>query len=465
MEQKGTKTIETERLILRAFRREDAEPMFRNWASDPEVTRFLTWPTHPNPEVSGKVVEDWVRRSADLAFYQWAIVPKESGEPIGSISAVKTDERTESVTIGYCIGRGWWGQGITAEALGALIDFFFKEVGANCLNACHDPRNPNSGRVMKKCGMTYEGTWRAGGFNNQGVCDESWYSILRSEYQAQGTWTTEEEDGSPGEKRSRIEENSGELSGREEKAKESAGLSGREEAAWEEKTREEKTREETESVAGDTKKCILVCAGDLTLGEIPLKESDLVIAVDGGLGYCGLLQVEPDLILGDFDSVSPQEAEAVRQLESRIPDRILRLPAEKDDTDTLAALKEGLRRGYTDFRIYGGMGGRFEHTLANIQCLLYLKNRGAAGYLVDGDGMMFVLQNEKVSFREGTEGYLSLFSLVEESRGVTIEGMKYPLDRAVVCNDFPIGISNEFTGRAASVTVEDGTVVCVVSYA
>ncbi len=183
MNHKGTKIIETKRLILRPFRKEDAGQMFCNWASDPEVTKFLTWPTHKNIDVTRQVLESWENEYDKPENYQWAMELKEIHEPIGSISAVKTDERTESATIGYCIGRRWWGQGLTAEALRALIVFFFEEVGANCVNACHDPRNPNSGKVMKKCGMTYEGTWRGGGVNNQGVCDESWYSILKNEYQ------------------------------------------------------------------------------------------------------------------------------------------------------------------------------------------------------------------------------------------------------------------------------------------
>lgn len=211
-------------------------------------------------------------------------------------------------------------------------------------------------------------------------------------------------------------------------------------------------------------KCIVICAGDLTLGEVPVGEEDFVIAVDGGLSYCGILNVEPDLILGDFDSVSEQEALAIEKLEQQIPERILRLPCEKDDTDTLAALKEGLKRGYTDFHIYAGTGGRFDHTLANIQCLIYLKNRGATGYLVDGTGMMLIIKNEAVHFQAGLEGYLSLFSLVEESRGITIEGMKYSLEHAVIRNDFPVGISNEFIGEAAAIAVEDGTLVCMIAY-
>ena len=186
MEHKGTKTIETERLILRAFRAEDAEAMFRNWASDPEVTKFLTWPAHGDVSVTRHVLADWVGRYGESSYYQWAIELKEIREPIGSISIVKSSDETESATIGYCIGRRFWGQGITAEALEAVMAYLFEEVGMNCVNACHDPRNPNSGKVMQKCGMALEGTWRAGGINNQGRCDERWYSILKAEYDRRG---------------------------------------------------------------------------------------------------------------------------------------------------------------------------------------------------------------------------------------------------------------------------------------
>ena len=179
---RGTKTLETERLILRQFRVEDAEPMFRNWASDPEVTKYLTWAPHANVEISRLVAASWVNGYADPKTYQWAIEWKESAEPIGSISAVHVDDRTGAVAIGYCIGRAYWGRGVMPEALRAVIAFFFAEVGANSVRACHDPHNPNSGRVMQKCGMTREGTFRRVGFSNQGICDEVWYSILREEY-------------------------------------------------------------------------------------------------------------------------------------------------------------------------------------------------------------------------------------------------------------------------------------------
>ncbi len=211
-------------------------------------------------------------------------------------------------------------------------------------------------------------------------------------------------------------------------------------------------------------KCIIVGAGDLTMGEITVGEEDLCIAVDGGLSYCPILGVEPDVILGDFDSVSEKEREAIEVLKEQIPERVVELPVEKDDTDMLAALKYGLESGYKDFRIYAGTGGRFDHTLANIQCLLYLKNHGAVGYLVDGMGMILVLQNESVSFRKEMEGYLSLFALGKEAKGVSIRGMKYPLEGYTMTNDFPVGISNEFIGEEASIALEDGELVCMISY-
>ena len=211
-------------------------------------------------------------------------------------------------------------------------------------------------------------------------------------------------------------------------------------------------------------KCIVIGAGDLTVGELQREAGDFVIAVDGGADYCRILDLQPDLILGDFDSVSAEGAEIVNSLEKQSPERVLRLPQEKDDTDMLAALKAGLQRGYRDFRIYGGCGGRLDHTLANIQCLLYLKKQGAVGYLLEGTGMILVLWNEEIAFRKNMKGILSLFSLVESSTGVYIKGMKYLLSDAVVSNDFPVGISNEFIGEQAVISVRNGALACMIQY-
>ena len=180
---KGTQTMETSRLILRRAIREDAEPMFRNWASDPEVTKYLTWPTHDSDAVSERVLGSWIREYEKENYYQWMIVLKEMGEPIGTISVVRQNELVQEAEIGYCIGRNWWHKGIVSEALRAVMDFLFTEVGMNRIAARHDPNNPHSGGVMRKCGMKYEGTHRACDRNNQGICDAAQYAILRRDWE------------------------------------------------------------------------------------------------------------------------------------------------------------------------------------------------------------------------------------------------------------------------------------------
>ena len=176
---KGTQTIETPRLILRRAIREDTDPMFRNWASDPEVTKFLTWPPHANIGVTQTVLESWLAEYEKADYYQWMIVLREIGEPIGSISVVRQNDAVEEAEIGYCIGSQWWHKGGMSEALSAVIEFLFTEGGMNRIASRHDPNNPLSGGVMRKCGMVYEGTTRASDKNNQGICDAAHYAILR----------------------------------------------------------------------------------------------------------------------------------------------------------------------------------------------------------------------------------------------------------------------------------------------
>ena len=176
----GTKTIDTERLRLRRFRREDAQAMFDNWASDDEVTRFLSWPTHTDVSISQFVIDDWVNSYQKDETYLWAITFRDKDIPIGSISVVSHNDRVGKMEIGYCIGKAWWHQGIMTEALGAVMNVLFNEVGANRLEASHDANNPNSGAVMSKCGMLFEGTLRRSGCNNQGICDVCWYAAIRN---------------------------------------------------------------------------------------------------------------------------------------------------------------------------------------------------------------------------------------------------------------------------------------------
>ena len=181
MNKTGTRTIETHRLLLRRFEIADAEDMYRNWASDPAVTRFLTWPAHASADVSRQVLANWISRYEDGGFFNWAIHLKETGAVIGNIAVVKLNEKTASADIGYCLGRAFWGRGIMPEALRAVMDYLFDTVELGRVAACHDVNNPNSGRVMQKAGMRFEGIFRHAGVNNIGICDEAWYALLRGD--------------------------------------------------------------------------------------------------------------------------------------------------------------------------------------------------------------------------------------------------------------------------------------------
>ena len=156
--------------------------MFRNWCSDDEVTRYLTWPSHASVDVTHEVLTSWIRGYEDPSFYQWAIVLRDLGEPIGSISCVELDEDISSIEAGYCLGKPWWHQGIMTEAFAAVIDFFFDVIRAHRVCAKHDVHNPRSGFVMEACGLTYEGTLRQAARNNQGIIDICVYAILEDEW-------------------------------------------------------------------------------------------------------------------------------------------------------------------------------------------------------------------------------------------------------------------------------------------
>ena len=182
MDQIGTKTIETERLILRRYVVEDAEDMYRNWAGDPEVTKFLSWPTHPNAEFSRKLLEKWVSYYDEGRTYNWGITLKGDDHVIGNIAVVEREERTRSYELGYVLGRAFWGRGIMPEALKAVIAYLFQgEKDLNRIIATHDVRNMKSGRVMQKAGMHFDGVLRASKRNNLGMHDTAYYSILRED--------------------------------------------------------------------------------------------------------------------------------------------------------------------------------------------------------------------------------------------------------------------------------------------
>ena len=173
------------------------------------------------------------------------------------------------------------------------------------------------------------------------------------------------------------------------------------------------------------------------------KAGDFVIAADGGQKALARMGITPQLVVGDFDS-----SEAPKN----IP--FVRHPVEKDDTDASLAIREGARRGYRTFALYGCVGGRIDHTLGAIQTALGAKKQGYSVFLVGEGTVGTVLMNESFDFTP--TGTVSVFALSERAEGVTLEGLKYPLENATLTNDFPLGVSNEGDGSRATVSVERG---------
>lgn len=181
MRHQGTKTLETERLLLRRVTAADAREMYEHWASDGEVTRYLTWPTHTGVDMTEAFLRWTEQQYEKPEHYHWGIVEKASGKLIGNISVVRLIEEIDAAELGWALGRAWWGRGIMPEAARAVLQFLFDEVGVNRVYAGHDAENQNSGRVMQKIGMTYEGRQRAAGRNNRGVVDMDQYAILKGD--------------------------------------------------------------------------------------------------------------------------------------------------------------------------------------------------------------------------------------------------------------------------------------------
>lgn len=178
----GTRKFETKHLVLRRFAIEDAEPMYRNWAGDPEVAEFLEWPMHANADVTKSVVAYWVNKYVDPTFYQWVIVSKEIDEPIGSISVIHSDYN--ALELGFCLGKAYWHKGYAREALKCLLAYFFEEVGVRRVFAKTDVNNERASKTMIAAGMKIAKTIPNGGFNQRGVCDVRLHEIRLEDYLA-----------------------------------------------------------------------------------------------------------------------------------------------------------------------------------------------------------------------------------------------------------------------------------------
>ena len=180
----------------------------------------------------------------------------------------------------------------------------------------------------------------------------------------------------------------------------------------------------------------------------PLTAEDYVIAADGGLRHTNRLGITPNAVLGDFDSLgfTPEGANV--------------FPVEKDDTDSMLAVRQGLSLGHREFLLYGSLDGpRLDHTVANFQTLQFLADHGAYGYLVGKDYLVTVLKDGSVTFPAGCTGIISVFCMGPDARGVTEQGLYYPLENGVLTSGFPLGASNHFTQREARIRVEKGSLL------
>lgn len=178
---KGTINIKTEHLILRPFKKSDGFDMYKNWASNSDVAKYVTWLPHENIETSTQCCELWESESENIDNYNWAICL--NNEAIGSISVVNISDEINEATMGYCISKKHWGKGYMTECLSTIINFLFNEVGFNKISAQYNTKNPASGCVMEKCGMKFEGiSWSGGLTNTDELCDLAYYSILYEDY-------------------------------------------------------------------------------------------------------------------------------------------------------------------------------------------------------------------------------------------------------------------------------------------
>lgn len=176
------KALTTERLILRPFAPGDASAMYHNWASDPEVCRYVRFPPHRDEEESRSVIEMFLNDAKSGTGFVWALENKQDGTLIGSLGAMGYRESDASIELGYCIGQRWWGQGYTSEALGAVLRHLLLELGINRVEAYHSLENPASGRVMEKAGMQREGTCRQKYRASTGALQDcALYAILRQD--------------------------------------------------------------------------------------------------------------------------------------------------------------------------------------------------------------------------------------------------------------------------------------------
>lgn len=205
-----------------------------------------------------------------------------------------------------------------------------------------------------------------------------------------------------------------------------------------------------ENIVG--KICHVVGAGPLYDYRIEkINDDDMIIAADGGLDYLKNQKISPELIIGDFDSVEVKPS----------GENIITLPAEKDDTDMIAAIRIAMEKGYRNFFLYAGTGRRVDHTLANIQTLAFLNDNGARGWLLGEDNVITSIKNSSIILNGGLKEYISVLSYTDVSEGVTLKNLKYAVDNFTMTSVYPIGTSNELLGASAEISVRNGILIVI----
>ena len=195
-------------------------------------------------------------------------------------------------------------------------------------------------------------------------------------------------------------------------------------------------------------RCVIFCAGGFEKLAAPIEKDDYILAADGGFAHLQKLGLAPNGIIGDFDSLG------------YVPENAQVFPVEKDDTDAMLAVRKGLELGYKEFILYGALDGpRLDHTIANLQTLLFLESQGAKGALVGLKYLIITVKDGVLRLPMAESGIVSVFCLGEPARGVTIRGLQYELEKGTLESGFPLGVSNHFVGKESSVSVENGTLI------
>lgn len=196
--------------------------------------------------------------------------------------------------------------------------------------------------------------------------------------------------------------------------------------------------------------CYIIGAGDVFPIDCCADETDYIICADGGYKHSTLLKRDPDMVMGDFDSLGyiPESCEK------------LVFPSQKDESDMFLCVEKGFEKGYKRFVILGGLGGdRMDHSIANIQLLQYIAQKGGVGFLWHQKNIFTCIHNSALGFDSSCKGYISVFSLTDKSQGVTIKNLAYETDAVTITSSVTVGLSNEFIGEKASISVEKGSLL------